>query len=67
VTLTTTTLADATLNTAYSATLTASGGVPPYTFSWQAVPLCRPDSHFPPPVLSTAPRPSRAARSSPWM
>ena len=32
-TLTTTTLADATLNTAYSATLTASGGVPPYTFS----------------------------------
>ena len=32
-TLTTTTLADATLNTAYSATLTASGGVPPYAFS----------------------------------
>jgi hypothetical protein len=32
-TLTTTTLADATLNTPYSATLTASGGVPPYTFS----------------------------------
>jgi Putative Ig domain len=32
-TLTTTTLADATLNTAYSATLTASGGVPPYVFS----------------------------------
>jgi Putative Ig domain len=32
-TLTTTTLADATLTTAYSATLTASGGVLPYTFS----------------------------------
>jgi hypothetical protein len=32
-TLTTTTLADATLNTAYSATLTASGGVLPYAFS----------------------------------
>src|SRR3984893_17981101 len=32
-TLTTTTLADATLNTAYSATLTASGGVAPYAFS----------------------------------
>ncbi len=32
-TLTTTTLADATLNTAYSATLTVSGGVSPYTFS----------------------------------
>ena len=32
-TLTTTTLADATLNTAYSATVTASGGVLPYVFS----------------------------------
>jgi hypothetical protein len=32
-TLTTTSLADATVNTAYSATLTATGGVPPYTFS----------------------------------
>ena len=31
-TLSTTTLADATVNTAYSATLTATGGVPPYTF-----------------------------------
>ena len=32
-TLTTTTLTDATVNTAYSATLTAAGGVAPYTFS----------------------------------
>jgi hypothetical protein len=32
-TLTTTTLPNATLNTAYSATLAASGGVTPYTFS----------------------------------
>ncbi len=32
-TLTTTSLADATVNTAYSATLTAAGGVLPYTFS----------------------------------
>jgi hypothetical protein len=32
-TLTTTTLPNATLNTAYSATLTAAGGVTPYTFS----------------------------------
>ena len=32
-TLTTTSLADATVNTAYSATLTATGGVPPYTFT----------------------------------
>ncbi len=32
-TLTTTSLADATVNTAYSATLTATGGVLPYTFS----------------------------------
>jgi len=32
-TLTTTTLAEATVNTAYSATLTATGGVAPYTFS----------------------------------
>ena len=32
-TLTTATLADAVLNTAYSATLTASGGVAPYTFT----------------------------------
>ena len=32
-TLTTTSLADATVNMAYSATLTATGGVPPYTFS----------------------------------
>ena len=32
-TLTTTTLADATLNTAYSATLTVAGGVAPYTFT----------------------------------
>jgi hypothetical protein len=32
-TLTTTTLPDATLNTAYSASLTAAGGVTPYTFS----------------------------------
>ena len=32
-TLTTTSLADATVNTAYSATLTATGGVPPYAFS----------------------------------
>jgi hypothetical protein len=32
-TLTTTSLPNATLNTAYSATLTASGGVTPYTFS----------------------------------
>jgi Putative Ig domain len=31
--LTTTTLADATLNTAYSATLTVAGGVGPYTFT----------------------------------
>jgi hypothetical protein len=32
-TLTTTTLAEATVNTAYSATLTATGGVAPYTFN----------------------------------
>ena len=66
-TLTTTTLADATLNTAYSATLTASGGVPPMRSAWQAVPRSPPDSHFPPPAQSAARRPRRVARSSPWM